>query len=390
MIKFILFILWIGVFHSCAVGQSKPQAFSGPWGTLRCIELILEPGDLFVSLSSDLKNWPEGTVWRFEAPNVTGVSKILESSGIPTDLVRQLTSEGFLTKSEATGWYEIRPPEEVVLSLRSEQRAALYAGLFPKNKSNPLFNPYPLPPGGIDSVLGSPAGVPSTQIDRIRRMTYKKGDTYLFSDIGLLLGRAENDRERFRIIKTISRQAALSLHLEITDVESLSSLANYWSAGGRNKEILPILESVARTSDIDSLDIVHLLPPFPRKVLNTYPSPYGEGIGDDMPDCFWTAFSFFSESPPDRYFDSIDHVLIQRYERALPPGRLGDLVLLTDAETGRILHACNYIAGEFVFTKNGHSVGRPWIISPLKSVVNTYLERELNLAFYRLKPGYRK
>ena len=76
--------------------------------------------------------------------------------------------------------------------------------------------------------------------------------------------------------------------------------------------------------------------------------------------------------------------------RARPPGKLGDLIMISSKKNGHLVHACNYIAGDFVFSKNGNSPKRPWIFTTLGNVVENYLEDDLTLSFYRLKPEYRK
>ena len=111
----------------------------------------------------------------------------------------------------------------------------------------------------------------------------------------------------------------------------------------------------------------------------------------ETPDCFWTSFSFFSDEPTDRYFDFVGHILEERYERAERPLQMGDLVLVFDSDTGRWIHACNYVAGDLVFTKNGRSFGRPWVIQPMREVVEGYLVSErLSVSFFRLRPQFRR
>ncbi|MDF1816061.1 MAG: hypothetical protein P1V20_27925 [Verrucomicrobiales bacterium] len=391
MVRVAVIFHLVGLTFFSVLCQADTEPSRGPWGELISFPVILEPDDYSVSLSSDLKNWREGTVWKFDAENEIEVANLLMTSGFSDALAHRLTSRGYMTKNATTGWFEIRPPEEVIVSLKPEQRASLYPHLYPKDSSNPFNGYFGLAPGGVKSLLQIPSSLPSTQIDLINRLSYKSGQTYRLADINYIFEKAQDYRERFQIIKFIRRQNALSLHLIINTSESLENAAKYWSSEGRNKEILPILESVARTPGVDKLDIAHLLPPFPRKVIFTYPSIHGEGIGQYTPDCFWTAASFFSDSPPDRFLDLTAHTLLERYMK-VPATNLqfGDLIIFTDKDTGKRLHACNHIAGEYVFTKNGASLNRPWVFATLRSVINTYLERDMSLSFFRLKPGYRK
>ena len=69
--------------------------------------------------------------------------------------------------------------------------------------------------------------------------------------------------------------------------------------------------------------------------------------------------------------------------------QFGDLILIKDAETGDWIHACNYIADDLIFTKNGKSMGRAWIISKLSDVVNSYFNtNKIKVSFHRLKTSY--
>lgn len=374
-----------------ALNPDEKKHAVGPWGNLEFYQLILEPSDFFLSTSSDLLNWREGTVWKFSALNSAGVAGILENAGIQRELRERLLSDQYLSFNTETGLYEIRPPEDVIIALNSENRRILYAQILPFTQRNPFHFSYALPVGGMETVTYLPTGISQEQLDLIDRLSFKRGNTTQFSDINLVFAKAESDEERRRILKTIARERTLSVKLRISEDNNLPQLAGYWSAGGRNTEILPILESVLMTSGIETLDLVHLLPPTPRKLLHTYPSGTGDGLGKEMPDCYWTSASFFSEDPPDRYLDSISQVLDNRYEKAPRPLQLGDFILLTDKQTGKSIHACNYIAGNLVFTKNGISLARPWIISTLEDVVEEYLSVEqLTISFLRLKPQYRK
>lgn len=374
-----------------ALNPEEKKYAVGPWGNLEFYPLILESSDFFVSRSKDLLNWGQGTVWRFSAMNSAGVEGVFKDAGISSKLRDELLSDQYMSFNKDTDVYEIRPPEHLIIALTSENRRILYPQILPQNDDNPFYSAFALPVGGLDAVTYVSSGVPQEQIDLIRALSFKKGRTNRFSDINLVFSKAKTDYERWRILKTIGRERSLSVKLRISEDHNLSQLANYWSAGGKNKEILPILESVMMTSGIETLDLIHLLPPTPRKLLHTYPSPAGDGIGREMPDCNWTAASFFSEEPPERYLDLIGQVLENRYEIATRPLQLGDIILLSDKSSGKPIHACNYIAGNLVFTKNGMSMGRPWTISSLEDVIEVYLSVEsLSLGFRRLKPQYQK
>ena len=320
------------------------------------------------------------------------VLEMLEYFGLEKERAGGLLDEGHIVITD--GGIEVRPPEEFVRGLTSDQREELYGYVAPFELANPYHNPFVLHPDGFRFMNAmSPSRLSPEVVDEIDALTYqRRGNGCYFSDLHLCLAVAGDPAERARIVKTIGRQFSRRLQLRVPHDRSLADLSGYWSADGRNADVLPVLEAVAGAQHVDLLDVVHLLPTVPRTLLNSYPS--AEMMVDgEWPDCFSTTLSFFAEEPHARYMDSIVHVIQARYEKATPPWRLGDVVLIRDPDSmsGTVLHACNYVAADIVFTKNGADLMRPWILSRLSDVMNQYLKNErLSAAFFRLKPEFRR
>lgn len=363
----------------------------GPWGIIEYSRIILEPSDDYIAASRDLNVYAGPPTWRFVALDKAGVAAIMSEAGLPKEVVASLVESASFSYDPSTGLGELRPPSEAVIAMSPEHRSSLYPRILPPTEENPYHQPFALAPGGIHDVTQIPTGLPDETIELIDQLTYEAGDAKRFSDISILMASARDQTERYRILKVLGRESSLTTRLVVESGSDLAVLGNYWSAGGRNREILPILESVASSQGVERLDLAHLLPPLPRMLIHTYPSLQGFGIAGDMPDCFWTAFSFFSDDPPERHLDYTGHVFRERYEPTYPPFQLGDLILISDPDNGGWLHACNHIADDLVFTKNGKSMGRPWVISTLQNVVQTYLRVDaVKVAFYRLKPQYQR
>lgn len=366
------------------VRQLKP----GPWGDVDYFPLILEPSDFYTQLSTDLKTWPDGTVWRLEAPGPMEAKDILAESGLDENIASMLVDQ-FGALNSQSGYFEIRPPEEIILGLSADQRRTLYPKFHPQHNSNPFFGPFALPVQGILSLADARSGVHPDLLNLIHSLSYRQGNPFMFADISYVLSKAKDDEERFRILKVVSRERSFAARLHLDQTSNLEELTAYWSSGGRNRDISSILESVVKTKGVKKLDIVHLFPPVPRKLIHTFPSPFGEGVGSDLPDCYWTSYSFFNNDPPDRHLDFVDHVFQERYEKAQKPLQFGDLIMIFDESKGTYVHACNLIADNLVFTKNGKSMGRPWVISLLEDVANSYLQSDkITITFHRLKPQY--
>lgn len=370
---------------------SNHEVKPGPWGPLTYEPIILQPTREYTAQSIDMRNWARGTVWDFEAGTKENVIDILIDAGIDPETASKLCSASFCRFDPVKSIARIVPPGETIVSLTDQQRQKLYPQLLPKDDTNPFHNPYSLPWEGLEISLQMPTTVNPAQVEYIRNLSYSRGSTRAFSDVNFLLATCENDEQRLDLLRFICRQRSVDLKLEIPVDSNPEELIQYWSARGRNPEVVQLIRSVLSNESITHLDVIHLLPPLPRRFLHLFPSPDYEGFSDASPDCFWTAFNFFAEQPSERYFAYIDHVLAERYFRSGPNQlEFGDLILFIDKKSGKKVHACNYIASNLVFTKNGRSLYRPWIITSLNDVVETYLETDISLTFYRLKSAYLK
>lgn len=363
----------------------------GPWGELIAHSLVLEQPEDRLPTSGVLQNWRRGPVWNFAVETVSEVNQILITAGLRESDISSLLTRCEPVSEDGTTYLQIQPPEEILLRMTNQQRFLLYQNLHPRVKENPYFLPVTLPPGGMRSLTSVPSGVPEQIVSLVDRMSFTIGFTRKFSDISFIFQKIPDPADQRRFLKTLGREPSFSLELKFSEESDLYAIETYWSARGRNREILPILESAFKTSGVDALDVVHLLPPTPRKLLHTYPTSFGDGIADDLPDCFWTSFGFFADNPPERHLDFVGHIFSERYESVSAPLQLGDLLLISDHKTGDWLHACNYLAGEFVFTKNGMSPGRPWVIDRLANITAEYRTVEtVRVTSYRLKPQFQR
>ena len=299
------------------------QPEPGPWGNLVARTLILEPPQRLAKKIADDAALRETPTWVFQG-ELEPVLEMLEVFGIDDKWATELGAKGDLTRTD--GGIGLRPPEEFLRGLTAEQRSELYGYVAPFVDDNLYHNPFSLHPDGFRFMTAmGPTQLSATMIECIDTWTYRRRGkgTYL-SDLHLCLQEAQDAAERVRIVQMINRQFSLRLQLKVSPDDNLSDLSRYWNSNGRNSGVLPLLESVAETSGVELLDIVHLLPGVPRELLHTYPLPE-LAIGDAKPDCFSTSFSFFADELPSRYLDSIRHVVEARYEKASPPWQLGDL-----------------------------------------------------------------
>ncbi|MCB1234363.1 MAG: hypothetical protein KDM91_04775 [Verrucomicrobiae bacterium] len=356
----------------------------GSWGDLEYYPMILEPPDAYVLAMPDLKTHLEPNRWNFSGMNAGAAVAILRDAGLPDETIDRLAVPPVMNETPEGTVFE--PSDELILGLTMDARTKLYGALAKANPTSIYSKPYVIDSKGFFS-MSERSGISSGAQNLIDRLTFYQVGSKSFSDIGLVLRNCTGDEERWRVVKTLLREKSLNLRLRLSKSSDIEALADYWSSGGRNKDVIPLLESVVNTEGVERLDVVHLLPPNTRKLIHTYPRPM-MSVGQQLPDCFWTAFNFFSYDPSDRHFDSIafEAQLAGRYERATKPYQFGDLIVIANPADGSALHACNYVAGDIVLTKNGRSFNRPWVFSRLQDVVSGYLKApKVSVAFFRLK-----
>jgi hypothetical protein len=270
------------------------------------------------------------------------------------------------TRCEA-GLCRTVPPRAVVESLTSEVRGRLYAQLAqaPAN----VYHVFPfMRPDQDEDRWGPLWGI--VDEDLLERLTWHRGGQAHLTDFEVLCRAADSDAERLVVLETLSRMSATMVWLDVRSGDSLEPLTRYWSRGARTRDLRPILEAVSRVPGGGQLDLMHLLPPFARRRLNTYPRP-----GDPERDCFWTALNFFAVStPPDEFLGASDSLTVLQRDYDLVPWdrrTFGDVILFVDRQ-GVPIHAANQVADDLVFTKNGYNVRRPWSILTLAEVRQIY------------------
>ena len=133
---------------------------------------------------------------------------------------------------------------------------------------------------------------------------------------------------------------------------------------------------------MQSLDIVHLLPPVAREFLNLYARA---GAEEPTASCYWTALNFNAERPDSRLLVTPRKVgqqagvawqqLAEDYVPVAAPLQLGDIVAYKRrGPRGELLHVCAYVAADIVYTKNGFGFASPWCLMHLDDVDAVYFD----------------
>ena len=351
---------------------------SGRWGTLEFEKVPLEEPSQSFADSADRLKPPR---WIFENYTPARLVDLLQSA--------QLTASQKAFFLDTNHWepltngVAISPPDDLVLGLSPATRQQLYWVLaqFPINY--PQFKPFNFPADGFDDRFAD-SGLPPEKIELIRRLTYP-GYGYSWLCVDRPLVDCFTTNEFRKLIRVLYSYPTWIVRLRVKPDSDINALVAYWGRG-REQKLRPLLQSLAKTSHGESMDIAEFLPPFAQSRLYTFPDPEGDPAVLQQ-DCFYTSMNFFND-PPDPRFTNIQNTreeLQKDYVVASPPGHFGDVVLIND-DAGNGIHACIYIADDFVFTKNGYSSARPWVLMKMSDVLACFpSEKPQHFVFWRRK-----
>lgn len=333
----------------------------GPFGRLRTTEVLVEPPYQLVRsnycpLQPDRWTYPHFTRERLHA--------YLAGTRLAPDLKAAFLALATCTVDRCV----IEPRFELIERLGRGERAELY-GFLARFPQNPHPTAFRWPTAERDRWFAESGLSPAT-LALIDRLSYDEGRFTRFVDLPLVCSRISDPQERSRLIATLSRLPSMLVHVRLGPREDFEKVLAYWSKGRRGKSLRPFLEAVAQERPEIALDVAHLLPRTPRMLLYTYP----EHARPEY-NCFWTAMNFFRREPDDRFIHEAE--MVAELDRAwveVPLGNLelGDVLVLTEPQTGRIGHVVNHVAAGIVFTKNGASPWRPWGLMSFDEVKDRY------------------
>jgi hypothetical protein len=379
------------VTESSAVAQSSlaaaTQIKSGPWGNLLRIPIFLEAPTSMVETYPLPNTTPR---WSFPESEAPRLGALFATLGLSSTLVQTL-SEPSLQIREG-GWIHFFPPAAAVESLSPEVRARLYIqlGKYPVNEFHQ--DPVLILSDTIDEWYKS-SPLRRELVEKIKDLAYRRGEAWAFSDLPILLSYSENETEARAIFKAFTRTRTYLVRLNVTPDLDVIGVREYWSIGGRSfrlKSLEPLLASIQETGRPVELDISHIIPALPRKLIYNYPGSQTAAKGI-MPDCHWTSLNFFNYAPHEYLLDPrlATNRVLEDYVPVSPPYTYGDILFFLRAADGDAFHSCLYLADDLVFTKNGRNQLSPWIISTIEDVSRVYLSiTEGRIQAYRRKDQF--
>lgn len=351
----------------------------GSWGKLEYYEVPLECPDSYIDY---LVIPSQQTEWTYPTASFPSPREMLAAAGLDDDTIAGLMDEAQLISDEEVA--RLYPTDQAVLDLPFDVRSRLYSFL-----SRVGDNPNHRRPIYINnenlSAWFTGSAAPRPAIQDVARLAYPtpRGRGYFLADLPLTLRQATSNPEERAILQALLRRRGLIVRLVLDQGSLTPEIGDYWTAGYKNKAVMPIFESVVRESGQGSIDIAHLLPANAREYLNRFPT-VADGISGRLPDWFWTCNNFFRFTPQNVYADSPDRdpIILRDFQTTAPPLQFGDMLLLHSGT--EIIHGCIHIADDIVFTKNGADLYSPWSLMKIDDVLAYHdLQGDVSMSVHR-------
>lgn len=358
------------------------RSSEGPWGRLESFPILLEPPE--THLWSAL--YEEQSIWNFGELEQESVLELLGTLGFSGDSLAILRADGWWTSQRGQTTVELS--DAFIESLSPENRAAV-ARWFRLN--NPaFFGRLVVNMDGASYLAYENGGVSEKTLSLVKRLGFKRRNVLSLMDRPYILRQLGNDTaEKESFLKAAFATRALVVNLVIDESSDRNTMIDYWSGQGRYPAVASVLDSLFATAGTKRVDLVQLLPPLPRRYLYGFTN-LSDVTPANTPDCFWTSIQFFKRSPSSRYLDPLllKHHLTSDFEQVEGPATYGDIVCMFNNEDDSFAHSYVHIADDIVFTKNGASFARPFVLTTRNDMLSVYLDENLyRYDIYRRKPG---
>ncbi|WP_461785962.1 hypothetical protein [Prosthecobacter sp.] len=350
--------------------ESVFEANPGPWGRLQCAYVYLEAPKSLIEGFPLPSPTPR---WTLPASEFSEVPALFARAGLSQTIIDQLLLPQNVIKRD--GLVHLLPPLPTLENLPPESRAIIYTEFSKYPENEYLVDPVLIIGTSVDEWYRRSKLRPEI-IQKIKKMSYMRGETIAFSDIPALLNYASTDSEARAIFKACTRTRNLMIRLMLDKNANADEIIKYWSfgVGIRRKDIEPLVLSIMELEGVDDLGISHLLPALARKLLYTYPGLDMAKHGV-MPDCHWTSLNFFNYEPHEYLLDArlATSQVLENFIPVNPPYQYADVLFFLDNTTGDAFHSCVHLADNIVYTKNGRNILSPWVIMKLEDVKKVYL-----------------
>lgn len=352
-----------GMPHTAQGLENPMQISTGAWGRLTSRAVMIEPAD---NILTPEYFQPFSGAWYFTELMATNLDSFLRAAGLAPQQVASLMATQVYNPDRHE--FRVIPDRELILNMDTEVRATIYAELAKCEMNSLQREPFRMRTESADTWFQG-SGLSADIVAMIKRMLYRRGPFLMFSDPGILMSELTSEAECRLAMRTLFRQRALFCSIRIEPGDDVDALSRYWGSGGRISAVQPLIDSMADAGGGD-LDVSLLLPPLARTFLYSYPRPENTVFRD----CHWTSLNYFSIAPDDRFADMeyATDAFVSNYSVVTDSDYLpGDVVVL-QSEDDQVIHTCNYVANGVVFTKNGGTAHRPWVLLDLQTVIDLY------------------
>ena len=353
-----------------ATSSSEVKTTTGLWGTLEYFPVFLEAPE---SLIERFPIPASKSRWVFDSTSESDIRNLLKDCGLEDILVdaifsaQQPVTEGSLTY--------LFPRVAQLDAISTEVRTKIYAELRKVSANEYHVDPVLITSGDVESWFKG-ADIDANSLAFIKKFSYIRGDCLAFSDLPALMSISSGESHMKKLMKVLTRSRCLMVSVKLDGNTEVEKVMNYWTTGlnTRKKDVASLIKSIIAVRGEASMDLNHLLPATPRKLLYTYPdmSMFTEGI---MPDCHWSSLNFFNYDVKPYLLDSrlATSVVLEQFTPVQAPYKFGDIMFLLDAKHGDAFHSCVYIADDIVYTKNGRNIVSPWLLMKLEDVQKIYI-----------------
>ncbi len=352
--------------HKETVTLSAP----GAWGQLEYFPVFLEAPASLIDQFPMPNSKPR---WVFPLVKLPQLPDLFKQAGLDQAFIDALMAPSTIVKDMDMAY--LFPPQTYLEAMRPEQRQIVYAELrkYPVNEFH--ADPVLILSDDVEEWFRTAKLRPEI-IAKFKQMTYKRGLATAFSDLPALMSYAQDEAEGKSMMKALTRTRALMVKLVANEQTNIPEIMKYWTTGLglRRKDVEPLLQSIVDVQGVDRLDLAHMLPALPRKLLMTYPD-ISMGRDGILPDCHWTSLNFFNYEPQPYLLDSklATSAVLERFNPVDAPFKFGDILFFLDTKNGDAFHSCIYVADDIVFTKNGRNVLSPWVFMKLDDVKKIYI-----------------
>ncbi|MCX7010706.1 MAG: hypothetical protein NTY53_26255 [Kiritimatiellaeota bacterium] len=341
--------------------QMQKRSEPGPWGRIVYDYSMIE---MAPALWQHVQQAPPAVEWKLHVSNPEAVRQQLLASGFTPEQVQVLMA----TLTPIAGGYALHPGDDFIFAMTPDVRRNWYAVLAIET-DNPDYD-YPLrfwqktQVGWLDDSDVDPQILALAQ-----KLIYKNGELQLMADMSLLQRTIREPAIMQRVACVLSRETTIVPYLLVGPEDNIEQLANYWGYPDRQDAVRTLLRATQRSGFDRPIPIGMLVTRFVRDRVNRY----WRATDPVWPHCHFTSLNFFNDTPDegctnDTYATS---VILRDYITVTTPPRLGDLILFKRGPD-EIIHSCNYIADGIVFTKNGGSLGHPWMFARLDDMMDFY------------------